>query len=135
VTVFADTSGLLVVVDRDNADHQRGGDVWRRLVAESAVLMTSNYVLVETSALLQRRLGMEALRDFETSVVPLLQVEWIDADRHRSGAQAALSAGRRNLSLVDCVSFQLMRDRGVRSVFCFDDHFREQGFDVIPASL
>jgi predicted nucleic acid-binding protein len=33
---------------------------------------------------------------------------------------------------VDCVSFQTMRQSGVRHVFCFDAHFREQGFMVRP---
>jgi predicted nucleic acid-binding protein len=30
------------------------------------------------------------------------------------------------------VSFQLMRESGVREAFCFDQHFREQGFGTIP---
>ena len=133
MTVFADTSALFLVVDRGNADHQRASRVWSELLADSTLVLTSNYVLVELSALLQRRLGMEAWRDFETNVVPLLRVVWIDEAGHRAGAQAALAAGRRKLSLVDCVSFHLMREAGVRTAFCFDEHFREQGFDVLPA--
>jgi len=35
--------------------------------------------------------------------------------------------------LVDCVSFQTMRARGVRTAFCFDAHFREQGSAAMPA--
>lgn len=127
MTVFADTSALFLVVDRGNADHQRASRAWSGLLADNTLVLTSNYVLVELSALLQRRLGMEAWRDFETYVVPLLQVVWM-----RAGVQAALAAGRRKLSLVDCVSFHLMRETGVRTAFCFDEHFREQGFDVIP---
>jgi predicted nucleic acid-binding protein len=49
---------------------------------------------------------------------------------HRPGA--ALAAGRKKLILVDCVSFQTMRQHGVRIAFCFDAHFREQGFLVKP---
>ena len=47
----------------------------------------------------------------------------------RSGGM--LAAARKKLSLVDCVSFQIMRQQGVRAAFCFDSHFREQGFDVL----
>lgn len=43
-----------------------------------------------------------------------------------------LAANRRNLSLVDCVSFEVMRDLGVKDVFAFDPHFREHGFTCIP---
>jgi len=33
---------------------------------------------------------------------------------------------------VDCLSFQTMRQYGVRAVFCFDAHFGEQGFLTKP---
>jgi predicted nucleic acid-binding protein len=42
------------------------------------------------------------------------------------------AAARRKLSLVDCISFQTMREYGAPTAFCFDPHFREQGFDTIP---
>jgi uncharacterized protein len=44
---------------------------------------------------------------------------------------AVLAAARKKLSLVDCVSFQIMRQQGVRASFCFDSHFGEQGFAVL----
>jgi predicted nucleic acid-binding protein len=34
----------------------------------------------------------------------------------------------RDLSLVDCVSFEIMRDLGIATTFSFDDHFAQQGF-------
>ena len=42
-----------------------------------------------------------------------------------------LTAARRRLSLVDCVSFDVMRRLGLNRVFCFDQHFEEQGFDIV----
>jgi predicted nucleic acid-binding protein len=132
MTVFADSSALYAVVDRTDADHHQAAVTWHRLVAEGVVLMTSNYVLVETSALLQRRLGVEALRDFQEQVAPLLRVVWVGEAVHASAVGAVLAASRRKLSLVDCVSFEVMRESGVRAVFCFDEHFREQGFEVMP---
>jgi len=132
MTVFVDTSAFFPIIDNSDADHPQATNTWNRLLADRVLLLTTNYVLLESSALLQRRLGLEAYRDFETQVVPLLHIEWIDEARHRSGVLATLSAGRRRLSLVDCVSFQVMRQAGVRTAFCFDDHFREQGFEVLP---
>ncbi len=43
-----------------------------------------------------------------------------------------LSAGRRKLSLVDCTSYEIMRQYNLEQVFTYDPHFSEQGFDVIP---
>ena len=45
---------------------------------------------------------------------------------------ALLAASRRGLSLVDCVSFEVMRESGLKSAFTFDGHFREYGFTAVP---
>lgn len=41
---------------------------------------------------------------------------------------AVLESDRRKLSLVDCISFEVMRS--IARVFCFDPHFAEQGFEI-----
>src|ERR1700731_521402 len=131
MTVFVDTSALYAVFDRDDSSHRSPREIWTRLVTEDATLLTTNYVLVETSALFQRRLGLPALRAFHEDIVPLLNVEWISEQMHVAGVAAVLAAARKKLSLVDCVSFQIMRQQGVRAAFCFDSHFREQGFEIL----
>ena len=60
--------------------------------------------------------------------MPMLHVEWVDADLHAAGMAALLTAGRRDLSLVDCVSFACMRRLGITRALHFDRHFKEQGF-------
>ena len=132
MTTFIDTSAFYALLDRDDRNHQKGKKAWMEMLAEPPILVTSNYVLVETFALLQSRLGLEAVRKFQEDVIPIVQVEFVTPEMHRAGTAALLSAGRRGLSLVDCVSFEAMRDSGVRVAFAFDPHFKEQGFDVIP---
>ena len=63
------------VFDRDDANHSAAKEVWTALLREPATLLTTNYVLVETTALLQHRLGVAAVRSFHEDVVPLLQVD------------------------------------------------------------
>ncbi|MBM3749106.1 MAG: type II toxin-antitoxin system VapC family toxin [Acidobacteria bacterium] len=132
MTVFVDTSAFYAVLDRDDSNHEAARAAWERLLRGSAVLLTSNYVLLETSALVQHRLGVAALRALHQDVVPILRVEWVTEAQHRAAVEALLTAARKKLSLVDCVSFQLMRDSGVRQAFCFDKHFQEQGFGTTP---
>ena len=57
---------------------------------------------------------------------------WVDQPTHEAGVAAVLAAGRRKLSLVDCVSFEIMRRGGIRRAFSFDPHFREAGFELVP---
>lgn len=132
MTVFLDTSGLYAVFDRDDSHHSRATAAWAEWLREGAILLTNNYVLLETAALLQHRIGIAAVRALHEEVTPLLRIDWVSEEQHRAGVEAVLAASRKKLSLVDCVSFQTMRNRGVRTAFCFDAHFREQGFATKP---
>lgn len=129
--VFVDTSALYAVLDQDDANHSRASAVWPDLLREST-LVTHNYVLVEAAALVQHHLGMAAARALAADIVPLLSVGWIDEARHAAAQHAVLSSGRKRLSLVDCASFLVMRECGIDQAFCFDAHFKEQGFRVLP---
>jgi len=129
--IFIDTSAFYALLDRDDTHHPRAKRAWIELLKAAHTLVTSNYVLVETSALLQNRLGMEAIRAFHDDVLPLINSEFVTSGTHRSGVAALLSASRRDLSLVDCVSFEVMRTSGINTVFAFNKHFKEQGFTLI----
>lgn len=133
MTVFADTSALLAVLDADDPRHQEADALWRRLMSSGEDVLTTSYVLVEIISLAQRRLGMEAVRVFAREMEPVLQVHWLDAETHRAALETLLEAARRKLSVVDCASFEVMRLRGVRKAFAFDGHFEEQGFDLLKA--
>ena len=131
MNVFIDTSGYFSLLDRNEQNHPAARQIWQRLLENDDVLMTSNYVLVETAALVQNRLGMAASIDFHDKLVPLTEVSWIDQEIHYAGVAALLTANRRQLSLVDCVSFAVCRRFGINNVFAFDQHFHEQGFTLL----
>ena len=132
MTVFVDTSAFLAVLNADDRFHLAASRCWDELISTEQRLACSNYILVETIALLQNRFGMEAVRVFENDVLPIIDILWVDRDTHSLGMSALLAADRRNLSLVDCTSFAIMRQSNMRQVFVFDVHFAELGFEVIP---
>ena len=133
--IFVDTSALYAVIDRDDENHPVAKSTWRSLLHEDDILIVTNYVFVETTALVQHRLGMEAVRVLCGDILPALDMHWIGEDEHRHAQNALLAAGRRKVSLVDCSSFQVMRSRMMRIAFTFDPHFRAQGFEVLPRSV
>jgi predicted nucleic acid-binding protein len=132
MSCFADTSALYAVLDADDANHARARETWAALLGSDETLHCTNYILAETFSLVQRRLGTEAVRAFQGNVAPLLEVTWIDSAAHRAGVNALLIADRRQLSLVDCTSFETIRRLGLSRVFAFDPHFAEQGCQVTP---
>lgn len=132
MSIFVDTSGFLAVLDRDEINHRRAADAWSEILQSNEDLVTSNYVLVETYALLQNRLGLPAVRFFQEEVAPVLNISWVDTALHHASMSILLAAGRKKLSLVDCVSFETMRRKGITTAFTLDRHFREQGFACFP---
>lgn len=132
MTVFIDTSALYAMLDANDAQHLAAKQTWITLVDQGADLVITNYIVVETLALAQRRLGVAALRMLQEDVIPVLRVEWVTEINHQAGVAALLVAADRRLSLVDCVSFETMRSLGIKTAFAFDHHFAEQGFECIP---
>lgn len=133
MTTFVDTSALLALLDADEEHHADAVRSWRRLAEIEAALTTSNYVVLETMAVAQRRLGVGAVRAFISEVVPLLDVVFVDEAIHGAGVTALLVAARRDLSLVDCTSFEIIRRQSVEHAFAYDRHFAEQGLRLPDA--
>lgn len=132
MTVFIDTAAFLAVLNANDRFHQPARQAWKELLSSDSILLSSNYVILETIALLQHRFGIEAVRLFESDILPILEIIWVDGTIHRQGMSALLVANHRDLSLVDCTSIEIMRQMGLSTAFTFDPHFREQGFEVLP---
>lgn len=64
-------------------------------------------------------------------MAPLLRVEWVDESLHEPGLDLLLDRGRESPSLIDAVSFELMRDRGLEEAFAYDGDFEHEGFSPI----
>jgi predicted nucleic acid-binding protein len=133
VNIFVDTSIFLAVLDAKDKKHTEAKHYWEKILNSGDVLICHNYILLETSALVLRRLGMEAVQAFEQDIIPILRMFWVTREVHQAAISAQLMANKRSLSLVDCVSFEVMRRTGVRKAFTLDRHFQDYGYEIYPA--
>ncbi len=131
---FVDTSAIYALLDRSDNNHAQAQAIWFELLDQNRVMFTSNYVIVESCALAQNRLGLEAVRAIHDKLLPVIEKRWIDEGLHAIAIAALLAASRRKLSLVDCSSFAVMRQASASSAFAFDRHFEEEGFQISTAS-
>ena len=133
MTVFVDTSALVAFLDADQPRHADTVEALNRAIDDHDTLVTSNYVLVEVFALVQRRLGIDALRALAGDLLPLMEPLWVDQDVHAAATAALFTSGRRRLSLIDCTSFELMRRHGITHALSLDADFARQGFRLLPS--
>jgi predicted nucleic acid-binding protein len=128
--IFLDTSAIYALADRRDPHHDLAKARFQALLDAGEEVLTHNYVLVEAMALVQSRLGLEA-------AVPLaddcraFHIEWVDEATHEEAIRRLARGGRRRVSLVDQVSFLVMRRRGVRVAMAFDADFEDEGFQIL----
>ncbi|GAH89752.1 unnamed protein product, partial [marine sediment metagenome] len=130
-TVFVDTSAFYALMDSSDKHHAEAAAQWTSLIEEDFQLLTTNYVALETVALLQNRLGFDASSLWYGDVLGVAEVLWTDEYLHRLAFELWLSLGKRRISLVDCVGFVAMRQRQITRAFCFDGHFADEGFETV----
>lgn len=93
-------------------------------------LLTHNYMLVESIALLQARLGLTAATKLAKDSKAFV-IEWVDDHLHASGIRELERSTTRRVSLVDHISFLVMRRRQVVIAFAFDPDFTSAGFQLL----
>jgi predicted nucleic acid-binding protein len=132
MTVFVDTSALIAALVADDPDHGPVREALELLLDRQVPLVTSSYVVIETSAVLQRRIGLGPVRALHERLVPVLDVVWVDERVHDTAYRALTVADRRPVSLVDWTSFEIMRRRAIRQALTLDGDFAAQDFEVLP---
>ena len=131
--IFLDTSAIYALADAGDPNHERARELFGRALEAEEDLLVHNYILVESVALLQSRLGLEqALRFLRESEE--FRIHWVTPQDHRQGVDLLERRGRRGLSLVDCVSFVVMRRYGVEEALAFDTDFEQAGFKLYRAA-
>ena len=132
--IFVDTSAFYALLDRSDRYHKEASVLWPTLLDNNITLVTSNYIVSETIALLQKKLGFEAARLWYRDILGVLNILWTDKGTHQRAYELWLNLGRRKLSLVDCVTFVTMHHHQIEKAFCFKPHFTEHGFDLLTIS-
>jgi len=132
MSIYIDTSSFFAILDSGDKFHKESKDTFLRLIGDKEIFHSSNYITIETIVLVQNRLGLDAVRTFQDDIVPIINIHWVDERIHNIAISSLLIARRKNISFIDYTSFELIRLLGLKKVFTFDKHFKEQGFKLLP---
>lgn len=128
--IFVDTSAWYALADRADSNHDHAKELFNRLCENDDELVTHNYIIVESVALIQHRLGFDVAEKFLVDI-PSFRVLWVDYTLHDDAVRLFKETGKRKISFVDCVSFTLMRKRAITHAFTFDADFKTFGFATL----
>jgi uncharacterized protein len=132
MVIFVDTSALFALINSNDDFHRKAKDQCKILLEKKDSLFSNNYVILESISLIQQRFGMDGIQALQTEMLSLIEIDWVDESQHQVALNMFLKSNCRQLSLVDCSSFESMRRLGIETAFAFDEHFHKQGFKVIP---
>lgn len=128
--IFVDTSAFFAAADRDDRHHEEAAFALREAIRRDEELLTHSLVVIETAALVHRRLGHDVAKRFLADL-DVFRVVWVDESLYRLGVERYAKSSPTGPSLVDCVSFAVMRRWKIRSVLAFDSLFEDEGFEVV----
>jgi uncharacterized protein len=130
--IFADTAGWGHMVDASQEYHTRAATLYRHARQQGRKLITTNYILTELVALLLSplRIPRPRLTAFieGLKVSPHVEIVHVDPTLDAQAWQLFTERPDKEWSLVDCASFVVMRQRGLREAFTTDHHFEQAGF-------
>jgi predicted nucleic acid-binding protein len=131
--IFLDTSAVYALADRQDLHHRTAVERFTKLITSGEGLLTHNYVVLECFTLLQARLGVATALKFAKESIAF-EVEWVDKGLHDAGMRELAASPKRRLSLVDHISFLVMKRWNLTSAFAFDPDFKTAGFRLYEPS-
>jgi hypothetical protein len=135
-TVFVDTDGWMACADRADPTHAPCRAARDGALEAGRTLITTDFVIDETLALIRFRLGLSAANAWWQQIdgSTRLRCERIDDDRFERARQLFFRYRDKDLSLTDCTSIAVMRELKLTAVITTDRRVQQVGFDVLPAA-
>jgi predicted nucleic acid-binding protein len=128
--VFLDTAGCMAILNASEPGHAEASRSFRELGARGVTIVLTDWIVAETGNGLARTAARGRFASAARLMLASRRVELVYVDSALMGRGLALYERRadKGWGLVDCVSFEVMRERGMTEAFTNDRHFGQAGF-------
>ena len=128
--VFADTFYFLALFNHKDQGHVRAVNFTDHFDGD---IVTSAWVLVETANTLAKSKRRPEAGHYvrELFTAPEFEVAEASPELLRRGLNLYLQRPDKQWSLTDCISFVVMRERGLTDALTEDHHFEQAGFKAV----
>jgi predicted nucleic acid-binding protein len=134
IGIFIDTAGWIALIYRHDDYHQQAKHIYAGL--GHVKRMTTDAVLVESCNMF----GKVPLRPFAIALMEkirkaknlgVLEVVHVTETLIDRGCELFQRRPDKDWSMTDCISFVVMRDKGITKAFTTDHHFEQAGFEKL----
>ena len=130
---FLDSAYPIALVSSADQHHAAAATASAELKVSLARLVTTRAVLLEIGNALARphlrSFGIELLAGLESD--PRIEIVPLDESLCRRGFDLFRSRPDKGWSWTDCISFVVMRERGLTEALTSDQHFEQAGFSAV----
>lgn len=131
--IFLDTSFAIAIASKKDALHQRSRHLAQKIKADKNPIITSQAVLLEIGNALaklpQRKVCIDFLKGLESD--PNTSIVSLTDDLYDKAFGLFCDRSDKEWGLVDCISFVVMRERGINNALTADEHFIQAGFRAL----
>jgi predicted nucleic acid-binding protein len=132
--VFLDSGYIIALESSDDQNHSAAVRHWKLLRHRLPQLVTHSLVFAEMVTFFNAR-GHHAKAVEVGNLIlesPRVTLLTVDENLLRRGWDLMQQHADKSFSLADCVSFAIMRERGISKALSFDRHFVQAGFEKLP---
>jgi predicted nucleic acid-binding protein len=134
--LLVDTAGWMACADGADPAHARACAARDGALEAGQTLITTDFIVDETLTLIRFRLGLTSAATWWRQIDGSSRLRWerIDSERFERARELFLQYRDKDFSFTDCTSFAVMREIRLTHALTTNRHFRQMGFQVVPAS-
>jgi uncharacterized protein len=131
--VWVDTGGFYAMLDHREKKHEEVKRQIHDLKSRGDRIVTSDYVLDETIALLRARRLSYLIVPWMDGILEgnSIEIVWMDAVQFREVFAYFRSHSDKEWSFTDCFSFCAMKQRKIHRALANDHHYTQAGFEPL----
>jgi predicted nucleic acid-binding protein len=128
--VFLDTAYAIALSSEKDEHHDKAVLLAEQLEAEGTRLITTRPVVLEIGNALARQryraASIALLQSLEKD--PTVEIVPLTEELYARGFELYQHRSDKEWGITDCISFVVMRERGLQQALTTDDHFEQAGF-------
>ena len=130
--VIVDTGYWIALFDSRDTKHAVAKSNSKTLLQNYRLYLT-DFIIFETITYLNCSIERHdlALRFLEKVKEPMLTIAPVDEDVKKEALELFKKYSDKSLSVTDCASFVIMKEKGVQQYAGFDDHFKQMGYTCV----